>query len=76
MTRGAAVANLAAEGWLAAPVQSLREMVDMPQTHARSLWRLEAEDGRQWPVPGAPFRFSATVLKNPDLAPRLGNSVT
>lgn len=70
MTRDAAVAQLAKDGCLAAPVRTLAEMVDHPQTHARDLvqWH-DGADGLKWPLLGSPMAFSG--LK-PDVGDPIG----
>ncbi|MGX0978502.1 crotonobetainyl-CoA:carnitine CoA-transferase CaiB-like acyl-CoA transferase [Roseovarius sp. MBR-51] len=69
MTRDEAVALLAQEGCLAAPVHTIAEMVDHPQTQARGLFQWHhSADGLQWPLLGSPMVFSG-------LRPFIGNPI-
>lgn len=69
MTRDEAIALLSREGYMAAPVRTLAEMVEHPQTEARGLlqWHASA-DGLQWPLLGSPMTFSG-------LRPFIGNPI-
>lgn len=69
MARDEAIALLLREGYMAAPVRTLAEMVEHPQTEARGLlqWHASA-DGLQWPLLGSPMTFSG-------LRPFIGNPI-
>lgn len=64
LTRGALLEWLSAQGVDAAPVQTIREVVEHPQTAARCLIvTAAAADGTDWPLLRSPLRFSVTPTR-------------
>jgi hypothetical protein len=53
----------------AAPVNTLREAADMPQTLARAVWHTVPACGLDWPVLASPLRLQITTPKVARLAP-------
>jgi crotonobetainyl-CoA:carnitine CoA-transferase CaiB-like acyl-CoA transferase len=53
----------------AAPVNTLREAADMPQTLARAVWHTLPACGLDWPVLASPLRLQITTPKVARLAP-------
>jgi crotonobetainyl-CoA:carnitine CoA-transferase CaiB-like acyl-CoA transferase len=47
-------------GLAAAPVNSIRESSELPQTHQRRLWYTMSEDALDWPMLGSPLRLHLT----------------
>jgi len=70
MTRAEAIEILGETGLMAAPVQSIADMLDHPQTGARALLQMrEGPDGNSWPLLGSPMTFSNL---RPDIAEVIG----
>ena len=69
-SRDQVVSGLASQGIMAAPVQSIADMLDHPQTSARALLQMhKGPDGLKWPLLGSPMKFSAL---QPDIADVIG----
>jgi crotonobetainyl-CoA:carnitine CoA-transferase CaiB-like acyl-CoA transferase len=55
----------------AAPVNTLREAADMPQTLARAVWHTLHALGLDWPVLASPLRLQITTPQVARLAPEV-----
>ncbi|MBV1868569.1 MAG: CoA transferase [Marinosulfonomonas sp.] len=63
LTRVQAIEQLTIAGLIAVPVQSIADMLDHPQTKARSLMQMhDGPDGLHWPLIGSPMVFSNLKL--------------
>jgi len=63
LTRAQVIAKLADAGLISVPVQSISDMLDHPQTKARSLMQMhDGPDGLHWPLIGSPMVFSNLKL--------------
>ena len=70
MTRTDVVLELTKVGIMAAPVQTIAEMLEHKQTDARALLQLhEGADGQLWPLLGSPMKFTSL---QPDIAEVVG----
>lgn len=52
--------QLLAMGLAAAPVNSVMEVSELPQTKARNIWFTMPAEGRNWPMLGSPMRLQLT----------------
>lgn len=69
-SRDQVVSELVSQGMMAAPIQSIADMLDHPQTSARALLQMhDGMDGLKWPLLGSPMKFSAL---QPDIADVIG----
>jgi len=70
MSRDEVIDILGKTGLMAAPVQSIADMLEHPQTQARALLQMhEGPDGNTWPLLGSPMKFSTL---QPDIAEVIG----
>jgi len=67
-SRDQVVSGLAAQGVMAAPVQSIADMLGHPQTGARVLLQMhEGPDGLKWPLLGSPMKFAGLRPETADV---------
>jgi len=70
MTRTETISGLTEMGFMAAPVQSVADMLGHPQTEARALLQMHnGPDGAIWPLLGSPLKFS---MLQPDISEVIG----
>ena len=70
MTRADAILEQAKVGIMAAPVQTIAEMLEHGQTDARALMQMhKGPDGQLWPLLGSPMKF---MSMQPDIAEVVG----
>ena len=72
LTRDEAVARLARCGVAAAPVRTVHEMLEEPQTAARELWFNVTHGGETWPLLASPMRLLGTPPAVRKAMPALG----
>ena len=70
-SRAAVTALLADGGLSAAPVNTVREAVEIPQTIARRIWFTMRDGGQDWPTLCSPLRLQLTPPDITRPAPRL-----
>lgn len=71
LTRAGADRQLTGLGLRTAPVHTIPEACQLPQTQARGLWYTMPAEGRDWPMIGTPLRLQLT----PALITRHGSSL-
>ena len=72
LSRDEAVARLARCGLAAAPVRTVHEMLEEPQTSARELWFNVTDSGETWPLLASPMRLLGTPPAVRKAMPALG----
>lgn len=71
-SRSETVERLAARGVVAAPVLTVLEVIEAPQTAARALWFVARDGEESWPLMGSPLRLLGTPPEVRRPMPALG----